>query len=102
MTGRDLDLTETAELLGMSREWLRKQVTAQLVVCQRYGRAVRFTPEQIEAIKVAHEQPVVQPIRPRLAVVTPMAGPSHPPSTPPPPPRPPAPPKATTRKARSA
>lgn len=104
MTGRALDLTEAAAVLGMSREWLRKQVTAQLVPCQRYGRTVRFTPEQIALIQAAHEQPLAPPIRPRLAAVSPLADgrPSSPPTSPPPPPRPVAPPKATTRKARSA
>lgn len=96
----DLDLQQAADEIGMSREWLRKQVTAQLVPCQRYGREVRFTPEQMAQIRAMHEQPVVAALfaRPRLVVAS-DPRPSTPPSTPKPPPGPTAPPKATGRKA---
>jgi hypothetical protein len=82
------DLTEAACQLCVSREWLRKQVTAERVACTRLGRKVLFTDEQISQIIADHVQPVANH-RPRLSIV---GTKSSPPPPPPPPRRPSVPP----------
>jgi hypothetical protein len=72
------DLTEAACQLCVSREWLRKQVTAERVACTRLGRKVLFTDEQISQIIADHVQPVANH-RPRLSTdATPAAGQANP------------------------
>jgi len=69
MTAADLvDTRVAAERIGMSYDWLRKQVKAGLVECHRFGRVVRFSDEQIERIKADHLQPVA-PAIPALALL---------------------------------
>lgn len=101
MTPPLLNLTAAAERIGMSREWLRKQVTAELVPCHRFGREVRFTEEQIAQIIADH----FQPVKPRLSLVPRAAqspGPTQPPTQPPRPSGPTPPPKAANPKMRTA
>lgn len=56
----DKTWNEAAAEIGMSVSWLKKQVTARLVPHQRYGRVVRFTDEQIAAIRAQFAEPVAQ------------------------------------------
>lgn len=81
------DMRATAEMIGSSYEWLRKQVAAGLVECTRLGRLVRFTDGQVQKILADR----VQPVAPRLSPQTPR--PSPPPPQPPSPPRPVSPPR---------
>ena len=47
---RDYSMTEVAEALGMSYRWVRHQVQTG-AAHQRYGNRIRFTPEQVEALR---------------------------------------------------
>lgn len=49
----DYTLIEVAEALGMSERWLRARVKDG-AEHQRYGRKIRFTPEQVEKLRAAH------------------------------------------------
>ena len=46
----DYSLSEVAEALGMSARWVRAKV-ADGAMHQRYGHKIRFTPEQVEALR---------------------------------------------------
>jgi excisionase family DNA binding protein len=49
-----LTYAEAAELLGVTEHWLRKAVREQRVAHSRLSdRVIRFTPEDIEAIRAA-------------------------------------------------
>lgn len=50
-TPTDHDTDAAAAQLGMSGEWLRKRVKADNLPHQKYGRSIRFTDEQIAAIR---------------------------------------------------
>lgn len=97
------DLTEAAQLIHMSREWLRKEVTAGRVECTRFGRNVLFTDEQIDKLIADHKQAVVQH-RPRLSIVgaKPPPPPPRRPSTPPTQPRQPGKPTQPTKATRAS
>ena len=47
---RDYSLTEVAEALGMSYRWLHQQVRDG-AAHQRYGNRIRFTSEQVDALR---------------------------------------------------
>lgn len=55
----DLDITAAAEELGLPRSWLRDKVTAHAVPHHRYGKHVRFTTEDLAAIRAASAEPVL-------------------------------------------
>jgi excisionase family DNA binding protein len=60
LTGQLLTPAEVADLLSVSEAWVRRQAAAHQVPCTRLGRQVRFTPEQVQQIVDAAEQPVAQ------------------------------------------
>lgn len=49
----DYDLDAVAEALGMSARWVRARVS-EGAEHQRYGRKIRFTPEQVEKLRASH------------------------------------------------
>lgn len=55
----DLDITAAAEELGLPRSWLRDRVTAHAVPHHRYGKHVRFTTEDLAAIRAASAKPAL-------------------------------------------
>jgi len=50
---KDFDLVEVAEALGMSTRWVR-QKCKEGAVHNRYGQKIRFTPEQVQALRESH------------------------------------------------
>lgn len=48
---------EAARKLGVSERWLRDRQRAGRVPYHRYGREVRFTETDVEAIQKAHARP---------------------------------------------
>lgn len=46
----DYDLTEVANALGMSERWVRERIR-EGAEHQRYGRKIRFTPEQVDKLR---------------------------------------------------
>lgn len=50
----DYTAEEVAEALGMSPRWVRQQVNEHGAAHQRYGHKLRFTAEQVEALRKAH------------------------------------------------
>lgn len=46
-----LDIDGLAAHLGLPRTWVRDKVTARQIPHRRYGRHVRFAPEDVEAIE---------------------------------------------------
>lgn len=83
---RWLDIDGLADLLGVSRSWVRDKVTARELPHHRPGRHVRFTPEDVEAIAALTSEPVRA--EPRAVASVTGIGRTHPPagpSTPPPP-----------------
>lgn len=93
-----LDMNGLADLLNMSREWVRKQVQARAIPHHRFGRLIRFDAADVTAIMAAGAQPAMT-TKPRLRMVP--GPPSPPPPTPPPPPGPstPPPPSGPPRRA---
>lgn len=57
----DHGFDSAAAQLGMSAEWLRKAVKRDKLPHQQYGRAVRFTDEQIAAIKARYASDDAKP-----------------------------------------
>lgn len=56
-------VAEAAAELGVSVSWLKKAVAARTVPHRRYGRTVRFEPEDIEAIRAdARRVPKTAPV----------------------------------------
>ncbi|MBS45336.1 MAG: hypothetical protein CMH83_19630 [Nocardioides sp.] len=51
---RDYTLSEVAEALGMSERWVRDRIRLDGIAHQRYGRGIRFTAEQVAALRSAH------------------------------------------------
>jgi excisionase family DNA binding protein len=49
-----MTVAEVAHVLGMSERWVRKQV-AEGATHQRYGNRIRFTREQVEALRAPFE-----------------------------------------------
>jgi excisionase family DNA binding protein len=41
-------VSDVCKLSGFGKSWVYKQVEAGLIPCIRYGRAVRFAPEEIK------------------------------------------------------
>jgi excisionase family DNA binding protein len=55
---------EAAELLKVRESWLRRAVQARSIPHSRVGKHLRFSPQDLEAIVTAAQQPVVtSPIR---------------------------------------
>jgi excisionase family DNA binding protein len=52
-----LTTAEAARKLGISTSWLKRQVAAGAVTHTRFGRAVRFSEEQVAAIVEQRTQP---------------------------------------------
>lgn len=51
---RDYTLEEVADALGMSTRWVRDRIRLDGAAHQRYGRLIRFTAEQVAALRAAH------------------------------------------------
>lgn len=51
---KDYSLDEVAKALGMSTRWVRDRCNLDGAEHQRYGHKIRFTPEQVEKLRVAH------------------------------------------------
>lgn len=62
----DMSITETAKVLNVGRSWLYERVQRSEVPCQRYGRTIRFTSEQVEQIRAQFAQPVLSPRKLKL------------------------------------
>lgn len=64
MTARELvpdfTLDEVAQALGMSTRWVRDRIRLDGASHQRYGRHIRFTPEQVAELRAAHVRTLVQ------------------------------------------
>lgn len=59
----DLTLEEVAELLRMSTRWVRDRIRLDGAEHQRYGRHIRFTAAQVEALRAMHTRSLVtQPV----------------------------------------
>lgn len=59
---KDFDLDEVAAALGMSSRWVR-QKCKDGAVHNRYGHKIRFTAEQVEALRAScTKSPVVESI----------------------------------------
>ena len=59
----DYTLEEVADALGMSERWVRDRIRLDGAAHQRYGHKIRFTPEQVAALRAAHSSaPVAQSI----------------------------------------
>lgn len=54
-----LTVQEAAERLGMSVSWLYKQTAAKTIPHYKFGAAVRFSPEQVDAFKATRERAVI-------------------------------------------
>lgn len=69
----DYTLAEVAEALGMSTRWVRDRIRLDHAEHTRYGRRIRFTPEQLAKLRAAHvatfvRQPVTTgPVKGRSA-----------------------------------
>lgn len=48
---QDFTLDEVANALGMSTRWLRGRIKADKLTHQKYGHKIKFTTEQVEAIR---------------------------------------------------
>lgn len=48
----DYTKAQVAKALGMSERWVQQQIAAG-AAHQRYGNRVRFTPEQVEALRAS-------------------------------------------------
>lgn len=55
----DRTYAEAAQELGLKASWLRAKAQARQVPHHRYGRLVRFTDEDIAAIRRMHAEPVL-------------------------------------------
>lgn len=64
----DLDIDGLAAELGVPRTWVRDKVTARAIPHHRYGRHVRFTDEDVAAIRQASAAPVAKPVSPLRSV----------------------------------
>lgn len=63
MLDRDYSLEEVAKALGMSTRWVRNQIATGNVEHIRYGHKIRFTSEQVEALRAANvRRPIEQSI----------------------------------------
>lgn len=51
-------IPEAANILKVPEGWLRKKVSARVVVCTRLGKHVRFTHDQLLELIAANESPV--------------------------------------------
>lgn len=60
-------VSEAADILGVGPGWLYQRAARGEVAHQRYGRAIRFTAEQVEQIREQYAQQVVTPRRLRRA-----------------------------------
>jgi DNA-binding Lrp family transcriptional regulator len=59
---KDFTLIEVAEALGMSERWLRQRIK-EGAVHNRYGHKIRFTREQVDALKASFtKEPIEQSI----------------------------------------
>ena len=59
----DYGLEEVAAALGMSTRWLRDRIKRDKLEHMRYGHVIKFTPAQVEAIRVRYTaQPIEQSI----------------------------------------
>lgn len=59
----DYTLDEVAGALGMSTRWLRGRIKADKLEHQKYGHKIKFTPDQVQAIRERYAAaPVAQSI----------------------------------------
>jgi excisionase family DNA binding protein len=63
----DFTIKEAASELRVGQDWLYQRTSRGELPHQRYGRSIRFTPAQIEQIRVQFAQQVVTPRRLRRA-----------------------------------
>lgn len=98
----DLDMAALAEELGVPFSWVKEKVAARQLPHRRYGKHVRFTAEDVAAIRAASAEPVAAapPIR-LVGRPGPPPGPllPKPPRNPAPLPRPTPPPPPNPSKA---
>lgn len=52
---RDFTLDEVAAALGMSPRWVRDRIRLDGAAHQRYGRNIRFTADQVAALRATHQ-----------------------------------------------
>lgn len=57
---RDYTVDEVAEALGMSTRWVRDRVNQDGAEHLRYGHKIRFTAEQVEALRRSHTKAPVK------------------------------------------
>lgn len=48
---RDYTVEEVAQALGMSTRWVRDRIKFDRIEHNRYGRFIRFTPDQVAALR---------------------------------------------------
>jgi len=58
MPDRDLTIPELAELLQVSDKWVKRKIAARQLPHHRRGRLVRFTPDDVAAIRDMDAVPV--------------------------------------------
>lgn len=56
---RPLDVAGLAEYLGVSESWVYKQTARRRIPHTRVGREIRFTPEHVQQILAAGDQPAI-------------------------------------------
>ena len=54
----DYTLSEVAAAIKMSERWLRNQIAAGAIECNRYGHKIRFTAAQVAQLRTDHAAPV--------------------------------------------
>ncbi len=60
---RTYSLVETARALGMSTRWVRERIRLDNVEHIRFGKTIKFTEEQYQALRTAHTKaPLVESI----------------------------------------
>lgn len=57
----DLNYAHAAHVLNVPVGWLKEMAPAKKIPSTRYGRHVRFTPDNIREIRRMHYVPAVQP-----------------------------------------
>lgn len=57
----DLNYTHAAHVLDLPIGWLKEKAPAGEIPCTRYGKHVRFTPDDIREIRRMHHVPAAEP-----------------------------------------
>ena len=64
----DLDIDGLAAELGVPRTWVRDKVTARAIPHHRYGRHVRFTPEDVAEFRRLTAEATAKAVSPLRSV----------------------------------